>query len=296
MHPFFKVSMLAVVVAIAAGCDKPTIDGAPKPAATEQSAAKQEAGTAFTRDGELLTISVSGMERAQFVQELQKLTGTRIELRAGQAGKVDVDIKQASLRAVLAAAFKEAPYSINMQFNNVQDSFPAVVLVNPHGAPAPMVRGPQSVLGNPAELAKTQAAQADDNTPEEPDFDELPTPEAKLDYFFTQDTESQSSIVFELDADEDSQLLNAMFNDPRTARGIKVEILDNLSFGEYDSASKTINDALASDEPAVQAKALSVLGELGTEDDLETAKKYTSGDYPASVREAAQEAVEFLSP
>lgn len=294
MHPFFKVSMLAVVVALAAGCDKPTIDGTAKPVAAEQSGAKQQAGKAFTRDGELLTINVSGMERAQFVQELQKLTGSRIELRAGQTGKVDVNLKQASFRAILAAAFKEAPYSINMQFNNVQDSFPALVLVNPHGAPAPMVRSPQSALNNPAALA--QAQQDVSNAPEEPDFDELPTPEAKLDYFFTQDTENQSSIVFELDADEDSQLLNTMFNDPRTARGIKVEILDNLSFGEYDSASKTIHDALASDEPVVQAKALNVIGELGSEDDLETAKKYTSGDYPASVREAAQEAVEFLEP
>lgn len=288
-----KVALLAVAVSLVVGCDKPTLQNP----ANESANAKVQANTTspFSRQGELLSVDVKDMERRQFLMELQKLTGSRMELRAGAEGKVTVKAENASLRSVLASAFSDAPYAINMQFNSVQDPFPAQVLITPHGAPAPMVRTPSSLA---QELAKSQGKNVEvvESSEEEIDFDELKTAEEKLAYFFKQDVETQSSIVFDLDADEDQDLLHALFTNEQTGRGIKVEILDNFSFGEYDSAIKTITEGLNSDEPIVVAKALTVLGELGSESDLETVKQFTSSEYPASVREAAQEAVEFLEP
>lgn len=295
MQALFKASLLAAAVSLLVACDQPQ----PQTAADLVATAKQTTVSpeqAIVHSGELLSVNVKDMDRRQFVQELQKAIGSRIELRTGGEGKVSIKVDHASLRAVLAQVFNDAPYSINMQFNNVQDNFPALVLVSPHGAPAPIVRSPRSM---PEELRKATENLPKDILADEDDdldFEDLPTPEAKLEYFLQQDVDTQSSIVFDLDADDDSDLLNTMFNHEQTGRGIKVEILDNLSFGEYDSAVRTIQDGLQSNEPSVQAKSLEVLGELGSEDDIETVQKYTGSDYPASVREAAKEALEFLEP
>jgi hypothetical protein len=144
MRSLPQIAVLAAAIALLPACGKN--EETPAAKANTSAAAQQQAADPFQRNGELLSINVDTMPRAAFVAKLSELTGAKITVEGDNNQTVTLHIADGSLRKVLSMAMADVPYTISMQFANLQDSFPISVSVTRyHAANATQ---PQPVAGN----------------------------------------------------------------------------------------------------------------------------------------------------
>jgi hypothetical protein len=189
MRSLPQIAVLAAAIALLPACGKN--EETPAAKANTSAAAQQQAADPFQRNGELLSINVDTMPRAAFVAKLSELTGAKITVEGDNNQTVTLHIADGSLRKVLSMAMADVPYTISMQFANLQDSFPISVSVTRyHAANATQ---PQPVAGNapqaslaamlPPGAANAAIVQSDDD---EPDLQSM-SPDEQLKYFLAQD-------------------------------------------------------------------------------------------------------------
>jgi HEAT repeat protein len=299
MRSLPQIAVLAAAIALLPACGKN--EETPAAKANTSAAAQQQAADPFQRNGELLSINVDTMPRAAFVAKLSELTGAKITVEGDNNQTVTLHIADGSLRKVLSMAMADVPYTISMQFANLQDSFPVSVSVTRyHAANATQ---PQPVAGNapqaslaamlPPGAVNAAIVQSDDD---EPDLQSM-SPDEQLKYFLAQDADSQTSIIFDMEPTKsDISLMNKLIVREDISGEVKQEILDSLSTAEYEDAGATIRLALDAKDPEVAAKAAEVLSSVGSEADIPALKATLEKTDNDDVRTAINDAIETLEP
>lgn len=293
MRAIPHLSALIVAMALLPACSKPAEPGAEAPVARKTS---QEP---FQRDGELLTVNVDAMPRPAFIAKMAELTGVKITAEGDNNQTVTVHAVDASLRKVLSMAIADAPYAMSMQYTNLQDSFPASVNISRYqkGAAAQQPAPTMPLLGaaairQPTDIAAQPApAGVEEDTP---DFADMPS-EERLTYFMAQPKDDQVSIIFDMEpTSQDAALMAQLMVKSEISSEVKIEMLDSLSNGEYDSGAPAIKSALDSTDPEIAAKAAEVLAGLGSAKDIPALKAVAEKTDNEDVRTAANDAIESL--
>jgi hypothetical protein len=300
MRSFTQVSLLVAAVALLPACGKQEAE----PLSEKSTAAAPAAQNPFQRNGEMLTVNVDGMPRQAFMAKLTELTGTKITAEGDNNQLVTVHAVDVSLRKVLSMAIADAPYSTTMTYTNLQDSFPASVTVGkyqagrvgalqqgqpqkpPHGAMRqPVAAVPSGIVAQPAA--------------EEPAAPDLSTmqPDEQMAYFMGQPTEDQVSIIFDMEPTaQESELMARLMAKDELPSEVKMEMLDSLSTGEYETSVPAIKTALGATDPEVATKAVEVLAELGSDKDIPALKALAEKNDNEEVRTAVNDAIEALQP
>jgi hypothetical protein len=300
MRSFTQVSLLVAAVALLPACGKQEAE----PLSEKSTAAAPAAQNPFQRNGEMLTVNVDGMPRQAFMAKLTELTGTKITAEGDNNQLVTVHAVDVSLRKVLSMAIADAPYSTTMTYTNLQDSFPASVTVGkyqagrvgalqqgqpqkpPHGGMRqPVAAVPPGIVAQPAA--------------EEPAAPDLSTmqPEEQMTYFMGQTTEDQVSIIFDMEPTaQESELMARLMAKDELPSEVKMEMLDSLSTGEYETSVPAIKTALGATDPEVATKAVEVLAELGSDKDIPALKALAEKNDNEEVRTAVNDAIEALQP
>jgi HEAT repeat protein len=297
MRSLPQIAVLAAAIALLPACGKN--EETPAAKANTSAAAQQQAADPFQRNGELLSINVDTMPRAAFVAKLAELTGAKITVEGDNNQTVTLHIADGSLRKVLSMAMADVPYTISMQFANLQDSFPISVSVTRyHAAAQPAAGAPQPVAlaqhaQQPAVAAQPQAAADDEERPELSSM----SPDAQLKYFLAQSKDDQVSIVFDMEPTKsDIALMNKLITREDVTGEVKQEMLDSLSTADYEDAGATIKLALDEKDPEVVAKAAEVLSGVGSASDIPALKKVLEKTDNEDVRTAVNDAIETLEP
>jgi hypothetical protein len=285
-----QISMLAIAIALLPACSKPATPGVEKPVA-------RTSEEPFQRNGELLSVNIDGMPRQAFIAKMAELTGVKITAEGDNNQTVSVHAVDASLRKVLSMAIADAPYSVTMQYTNLQDSFPASVVVSRYRSGAqPVAIQPGAVSGPivqqrpepPAMIAPVQ------EEPERPDITAMPADE-QISYFLKQSNEDQVSIIFDMEPTaQESALMTRLMQKDEVSSEVKIEMLDSLSNGEYENSAPAIKIALGSAAPEVATKAAEVLAELGSSKDIPELKQLAEKTSDEGVRSAVNEAIDTL--
>jgi hypothetical protein len=299
MQVVSRVSVLLAVISLLPACGKSVApEAAVKPSGEAVKAQQQEA---FGLSGELLTVNVDGMAQADFLAKLGQLTGSQISSEGAAGTPITVHVDQASLRKVLSLAIADAPYTVTMQYTNLQDSFPARVTVSRYGAASAGTNGMQPITTQrpvqptPAESAEPQMDSADMvATAPEVDMASMPE-EEKLAYFISQNADDQASLIFDMEpTPEDAALMAKLMAKAEVSNEVKMEMLDSLSNGEYGDGIPALKIAVESTDPGVATRAIEVIGEMGDARDVPMLKKIAEEHADQSVREAAKDAFETL--
>ena len=298
MRSISQISMLVAAMALLTACNKEAEPTAEKAATkTEQSAQNP-----FLRNGELLSVNVDAMPRQVFITKMAELTGVKITAEGDNNQPVTVHAVDASLRKILSMAIADAPYTVTMQYANLQDSFPASVTVGRYQAGSaqaaqqrmyaiPAVGNPLPSLGAPSVAASAQPVPAE---PEGPDFSTMESNE-QMAYFLKQSKEDQVSIIFDMEPTaQDSELMTTLMAKEAVSSEVKLEMLDSLSNGEYEKSEPAIKVALDSADSEVATKAVEVLAELGSEKDIPALKALAEKSNDEDVRTAVNDAIETL--
>ncbi|MEZ5436451.1 MAG: HEAT repeat domain-containing protein, partial [Pseudomonadales bacterium] len=274
MRSLPQIALLAAAIALLPACGKDEEAPAAKAAATSQ----QQTTDPFQRNGELLSINVDTMPRAAFVAKLSELTGAKITVEGDNNQTVTLHIADGSLRKVLSMAMADVPYTISMQFANLQDSFPVSVSVTRYNTATAGAAAQQPPLTVDAMIqqAKTVAAQqpqqAMEQGEEEPELASM-SPDAQLKYFLSKGNDDQVAIIFDMEPTRsDIALMNKLITREDVTGEVKQEILDSLSTAEYEDTAATIKLALDEKDPEVVAKAAEVLSSVGSETDIPALK------------------------
>ena len=299
MRSLPQIAVLAAAIALLPACGKN--EETPAAKANTSAAAQQQAADPFQRNGELLSINVDTMPRAAFVAKLSELTGAKITVEGDNNQTVTLHIADGSLRKVLSTAMADVPYTISMQFANLQDSFPVSVNVTRYQAatqatntgaalqPAALAQQAQQ----PAIAAQPQAAADDEERPELSSM----SPDAQLKYFLAQSKDDQVSIIFDMEPTKsDIALMNKLITREDVTGEVKQEMLDSLSTADYEDAGATIKLALEEKDPEVVAKAAEVLSGSGSEADIPALKKALEKTDNEDARTAISDAIESLEP
>ena len=296
MRTLPQVAVLAAAIALLPACSKEEDTTAKNSAAP---AAHQQASDPFQRNGELLSVNVDNMPRPAFVAKLAELTGAKITVDGDNNQTVTLHTTDGSLRKVLSMALADVPYTISMQFANLQDSFPISVSVTRyHAAAQPAAGAPQPVAlaqhaQQPAVAAQPQAAADDEERPELSSM----SPDAQLKYFLAQSKDDQVSIIFDMEPTKsDIALMNKLITREDVTGEVKQEMLDSLSTADYEDAGATIKLALEEKDPEVVAKAAEVLSGSGSEADIPALKKALEKTDNEDARTAISDAIESLEP
>ncbi len=295
MRTLPQVAVLAAAIALLPACSKEEDTAAKNNAAP---AAHQQASDPFQRNGELLSVNVDSMPRPAFVAKLAELTGAKITVEGDNNQTVTLHIADGSLRKVLSMAMADVPYTISMQFANLQDSFPISVSVTRYHAatqaanPAQPVALPQHA--QPAAATQPQAAEQSDE--DEPDLASM-SPDAQLKYFLSKNQDDQVSLIFDMEPTKsDIALMAKLITRDDVASEVKQEMLDSLSTADYEDAGATIKLALNEKNPEVVTKAAEVLSGVGSEADIPVLKAVLEKTDNEDVRTAVNDAIETLEP
>ncbi len=297
MRSLHRVFLLAAIVSLGA-CgkeDSPTTGND-----ANLSVATQQAKTPFQHNGELLSINVENMPRSAFVAELSKLTGANITVDGDNTQTVTIHINDATLRKVLSAAFIDIPYAINMQFANLQDSFPISVSVTRYQPTAQQAATaqlpatkPQAANQPTQEEVQKMMAELDG---EEPEISSMPA-EEQVKYFLSKNKEDQTFIIFGMEPTAaNSALMAKLITNENVSSEVKQEILSNVSMEEYSAAIEIIKLGLSEKNPDVAIKATEVLSGLGSEADVPMLKAVLEQTSNEDVRTAINDTIEALSP
>lgn len=295
MRAFSQISALVIAVALLSACGKPAEPG------VEPVATKQADQSPFQRNGELLTINVDAMPRQAFIAKMAELTGVKIIAEGDNNQTVTLHVVDASLRKVLSMAIADAPYSMSMQYTNLQDSFPASVHIGRYqknaNAQPPAAIPLLGMRDIPhATSPGVTAAPGVQEEPEGPDFSTL-DPAEQMTYFLGQSADDQASIIFDMEPTaQDSELMAKLMSKEEVSNEVKIEMLDSLSTGEYGTGAPAIKTALDAADPEVAIKAVEVLTELGSAKDIPALKALAEKTTDESVRTAANDAIEGLEP
>lgn len=287
-----QMSVLAIAIALLPACGKQAEPGVEKPVART---ASEEP---FQRNGELLSVNVDGMPRQAFIAKMAELTGVKITAEGDNNQTVSVHAVDASLRKVLSMAIADAPYSVTMQYTNLQDSFPATVVVGRYrGGAQPVATQPGAVSGSaahPVRTAPPALITPVQDEPEQPDIAAM-KPEEQMSYFLGQSNEDQVSIIFDMEPTaEETDLMTRLMQKDEVSSEVKMEMLDSLSNGEYESGAAAIKIALGAGDPEVATKAVEVLAELGSSKDIPELKQLAEKTSDEGVRTAVEEAIDTL--
>jgi hypothetical protein len=213
---------------------------------------------------------------------------------------VTLHIADGSLRKVLSMAMADVPYTISMQFANLQDSFPVSVSVTRYNTAAAAPQAANAAQQLPAGLvpslpsgAQPVAAAAESDEPELASM----SPDEQLKYFLSKDKDDQVSMIFDMEPTKsDIALMNKLITRTDITGEVKQEILDSLSTAEYDDAAATIKLALAEKDPEVAVKAAEVLSGVGSDADIPALKTALENTDNEDVRTALNDAIETLEP
>jgi hypothetical protein len=211
---------------------------------------------------------------------------------------VTVHAVDASLRKVLSMAIADAPYSATMQYTNLQDSFPASVVISRYQVSAQQLGGkqqhdPKQLTAAAAPMMAPQPAVVEEE-PERPDMAAM-QPEEQLAYFMRQPTEEQVSIIFDMEPTaQELALMEQLMAKEELSSEVKMEMLDSLSTGEYESSAPAIKHALNAADPEVATKAVETLAELGSAKDIPALKELAEKTSDESVQTAVTDAIETL--
>jgi hypothetical protein len=298
MRAIPHLTALAVALTLLPACSK---QGAPAAKDSAATSAAHQAAAPFQRNGELLSVNVDNMPRQAFIAKMAELTGVKITAEGDNNQTISVHVTDGTLRKVLSQAIADAPYSVSMQYTNLQDSFPAIVSITRYHTAAQNTTAllPAAAQGNGVQRtaipAAQQAAAAQDDG-DEPDISAM-SPDEQMKYFLSQSKEDQVSIIFNMEPTKsDIALMNKLITKDNIDSEVKTEILDSLSSAEYEDGAATIKLALESKDPEVATKAAEVLSELGSEADIPVLKKLAETTDNEDVRTAANDAIETLSP
>lgn len=296
MRSLPQIAVLAAAIALLPACGKN--EETPAAKANTSAAAQQQAADPFQRNGELLSINVDTMPRAAFVAKLSELTGAKITVEGDNNQTVTLHIADGSLRKVLSMAMADVPYTISMQFANLQDSFPVSVSVTRYNTAAAAPQAANAAQQLPAGLvpslpsgAQPVAAAAESDEPELASM----SPDEQLKYFLSKDKDDQVSMIFDMEPTKsDIALMNKLITRTDITGEVKQEILDSLSTAEYDDAAATIKLALAEKDPEVAVKAAEVLSGVGSDADIPALKTALENTDNEEVRTALSDAIETL--
>lgn len=295
MRSISQISLLVAAMAILTACNKEAEPTAEKTAAkTEQSAQSP-----FLRNGELLSVNVDAMPRQVFITKMAELTGVKITAEGDNNQPVTVHAVDASLRKILSMAIADAPYSVTMQYTNLQDSFPASVTVGRYQAGSAQAAQqrlqtllPAVAHPSTAQTAPPVAAIAPE--PAGPDFSAM-DPNEQITYFLGQSKDDQVSIIFDMEPTaQESELMTTLMSKDALSSEVKMEMLDSLSNGEYEKSEPAIKVALNAADPEVATKAVEVLAELGSAKDIPALKELAEKSDNEDVRTAVSDAIETL--
>ena len=297
MHCFSRVNFLQVLVVIAVAllpaCDKPT--PVEKPA---DEIVKKMESSAFQRNGELLSINIADIPRQTFINEIARLTGAQITIESDDNPLVTVQLADASLRKVLSMVVADAPYSVTMQYVNLQDSFPASVAITRY-QPDMQTAAVQSAETHesiqqhiPTSTAVDPVAQEE---PLQPDMTAM-QPEEQTRYFLGQSKEDQLALVFGMEPTSLEAELMARLMPGNVSSEVKMAMLDSLSSSEYAISFPAIKNALEVPDTEVVIRAVEVFAELGSDRDIPVLKKLAETNTDEDVRNAVDSAIEALKP
>lgn len=298
MRSLPQIAVLAAAIALLPACGKN--EETPAAKANTSAAAQQQAADPFQRNGELLSINVDTMPRAAFVAKLSELTGAKITVEGDNNQTVTLHIADGSLRKVLSMAMADVPYTISMQFANLQDSFPVSVSVTRYSvaqaatSPAQSVAVAQPhVTQNIATTVQPAETQSDEDEPELASM----SSEEQLKYFLSKDKDDQVAIIFDMEPTKsDIALMNKLITREDVTGEVKQEILDSLSTAEYEDTAATIKLALDEKDPEVVAKAAEVLSGVGSDADVPALKAALEKTDNEDARTAISDAIETLEP
>jgi hypothetical protein len=303
--PTFSALLLAV--ALLPGCEKKAEQSVavPQQAAVKQAAEQQP----FLRSGENLTINVDAMPLQVFLGKLGELTGVKITADTEGNPAITMHVEDASIRKVLGMALADRPYSVTLHYTNLQDSFPSSAVVSRYQTavvqPEPGAERTSQIGGGSESASSTYAASEPAPMPapepqpavdEEPDFASM-EPDDRLAYFLGKPTDEQVALVFDMEpTPEDAKLMETLLQRPEMELEVKLEMLDSLSNAEYADALPAIKVGLNSSNDDEAAKAVEVLGSLGSEKDIPMLKKIAEEHADDPVGEAAKDAIDTLQP
>lgn len=299
MRVTVRVSVLLAAMGLLAACGKQAEPEAVKPKADVAQTRQQEA---FAIAGELLTVNVDGMAQAEFLAKLGQLTGSQIHSEGNPGIPVTVHVEQASLRKVLSLAIADAPYSVTMKYTNLQDSFPASVMVTRYGgnAAASSRTTPLSVLAQQQRQSAPQVTEVapESTTPEEitpeVDFETLPE-EEKMSHFLSQPEDDQVTLIFDMEPTAaDAAMMAKLLPRPDLSKEVKMEMMDSLSNGEYADTLPALKVAVDSTDTEIATKAVETIQEMGDEKDIPMLREISEGHPDENVRQAAKDAIEML--
>ena len=299
MRSLSQISLLVAAMALLTACNKEAEPTAEK-AATKK---EQSAQSPFLRNGELLSVNVDAMPRQVFIAKMAELTGVKITAEGDNNQPVTVHAVDASLRKILSMAIADAPYSVTMQYTNLQDSFPASVTVGRYQAGAQSAQAAHLLpLGAARQMAATMPTpstvtpQTVQEEPAGPDFSAM-DPNEQITYFLGQPKDEQVSIIFDMEPTaQDSELMTTLMSKEAVSSEVKIEMLDSLSNGEYEKSVPAIKIALDSADSEVATKAVEVLADLGSAKDIPALKALAEKTDNEDVRTAANDAIEALQP
>lgn len=294
MHCFSRVTFLqglvVITVALLSACDKPI--------PVEKPVAERTAANAFQRNGEMLSVNVDSMPRQTFINEIAGLTGAQITIESDDNPLVTVQAADISLRKLLGMVIADEPYSVTMQYVNLQDSFPASVAITRY-QPGVQIATVQPVAGMhaPAQTAVVPAV-VDSAAQEEPLQPDITTmqPEEQTRYFLGQSKEDQLALVFGMEPTSLEAELMARLMSANVASEVKIAMLDSLSSSEYAISFPAIKNALDVSDTEVVIRAVEVFAELGSDRDIPVLKKLAENSTDEGVRNAVDSAIESLQP
>ncbi len=299
MRSISQISLLVAAMVMLSACNKEA-EPTEEKAATKK---EQSAQSPFLRNGELLSVNVDAMPRQVFIAKMAELTGVKITAEGDNNQPVTVHAVDASLRKILSMAIADAPYSVTMQYTNLQDSFPASVTVGRYQAGAPPQQPAASAahpspFGAGRQMAATMPSAVVPQTVQEepagPDFSAM-DPNEQITYFLGQPKDEQVSIIFDMEPTaQESELMTTLMSKEAVSSEVKIEMLDSLSNGEYEKSEQAIKIALNSADSEVATKAVEVLAELGSAKDIPALKALAEKSDNEDVRTAASDAIETL--
>jgi hypothetical protein len=304
VHCFSRVTFLqglvVIVVALLSACDKPT---PVEKLAAEKTIAEKTVSSAFQRNGEMLSVNVENMPRQAFINEIAGLTGAQITIESDENPLVTVQAADISLRKLLGVVVADAPYSITMQYVNLQDSFPASVAITRY-QPGVQIATAQPAeiheFARPTERAATVISPvavdpAVQEEPLQPDITAM-QPEEQTRYFFGQSKEDQLVLVAGMQPTSLEAELMARLMLGNVASEVKIAMLDSLSGSEYAISFPALKNALDVPDTEVVIKAVEVFAELGSDRDIPALKRLAETSRDEDVRNAVDSAIETLQP
>lgn len=298
MRSISQISLLVAAMVMLSACNKEA-EPTEEKAATKK---EQSAQSPFLRNGELLSVNVDAMPRQVFIAKMAELTGVKITAEGDNNQPVTVHAVDASLRKILSMAIADAPYSVTMQYTNLQDSFPASVTVGRYQAGAPQQPAASAAHPSPFGAGRQMAAtmpsavvpQTVQEEPAGPDFSAM-DPNEQITYFLGQPKDDQVSIIFDMEPTaQESELMATLMAKEAVSGEVKMEMLDSLSNGEYEKSAPAIKIALDSSDSEVATKAVEVLAEMGSAKDIPALKALAEKSDNEDVRTAVSDAIETL--